>query len=94
MNYGKVLAYSTGFLSKGKLDTTLLLPFPRSSCFQGEDYAQITGLSNGYCPPCHEQSNVILLSKWHPYLDQYIKHSSYLYWKYKVIAIHLEGDPL
>ena len=34
MNYVKVLACSTGFLSKGKLDAKLLLPFLRSDCFQ------------------------------------------------------------
>ena len=33
-DYGKVLACSTGFLSTGKLDAKLLLPFLRSDCFQ------------------------------------------------------------
>lgn len=75
-NYGKLLAYSIGFLSKGKLETKLLLSFLSSNCCQREDYAQIIGLSKGYCSSCHAQSNKSLSLKLHLQQDQYIKHSS------------------
>lgn len=55
-NYGKPLVCSMDFLSRRKLETKLFF----ISCLQivarGKDYAQIIGLSKGYCFPCHARA--------------------------------------